>query len=58
MAQIMRQTDNPTLTVYDFAHSLPLGGAGRDFPFAEDESEGISHSPLVFLGSQISTLIE
>ena len=27
----------PMLTVYDIAHSLPLGGAGRDFPFTEDE---------------------
>ena len=24
--------------VYDVAHSLPLGGAGRDFPFTEDET--------------------
>jgi hypothetical protein len=24
------------LAVYDVAHSLPLGGAGRDFPFTED----------------------
>jgi hypothetical protein len=24
--------------VYDFAHSLPLGGAGREFPFTEDET--------------------
>ena len=27
----------PTLAVYDAAHSFPLGGAGRDFPFSEDE---------------------
>ena len=29
----------PTLAVYDVAHSLPLGGVGRDFPFTEDESQ-------------------
>ena len=28
----------PTLAVYDDAHSLPLGGAGRGFPFTEDET--------------------
>ena len=28
----------PTLAVYDVAQSLPLGGAGRDFPFTEDET--------------------
>ena len=30
----------PTLAVYDVAHSLPLGGVGRDFPFIEDETQG------------------
>ena len=28
----------PMLAVYDLAHSLPLGGVGRDFPFIEDET--------------------
>ena len=26
-----------TLAVYDVVHSLPIGGVGRGFPFAEDE---------------------
>jgi hypothetical protein len=28
----------PTLAVYAVADSLPLGGAGRGFPFTEDET--------------------
>ena len=28
----------PTLAVYDVAHSLPLAGVDRDFPFTEDET--------------------
>ena len=28
----------PTLSIYDFAHSLPLGGVDRDFLFTEDET--------------------
>jgi hypothetical protein len=31
----------PMLAVYD-VHSLPLGGAGRDFPFTEDEYSDIN----------------
>ena len=29
----------PTLAVYDVSQSLPLGGAVRDFPFTEDETQ-------------------
>ena len=28
---------SPTLAVYNVAHYLPLGGAGKGFPFTEDE---------------------
>ena len=38
----------PTLAVYDVAHSLPLGGAGRGFPFTEDETRSISHTSGTF----------
>jgi hypothetical protein len=29
----------PMLAIYDIAHSLPLGGVGRFFPFTEDETQ-------------------
>ena len=31
-------TSPPMLAVYDVVHSLPEGGAGRGFPFTEDET--------------------
>ena len=42
----------PTLAVYDVAHSLPLGGADRGFPFTEDEKAfliPLSYSYFYFL---------
>ena len=47
----------PMLAIYDIAHSLPLRGSGRDFPFTEDETRGISHTCLVLLESYNITLI-
>ena len=29
----------PTLAFYDVAHSVPLGGVGRDFPFTKNETQ-------------------
>ena len=40
----------PTLALYDFAHSLPLGGVGSVFPFIEDETKGISQVRLESCG--------
>ena len=37
------------LAVCDVAHALPLGGVDRDFPFTEDETEGISHTSLEYI---------
>ena len=37
------------LAVYGVAHSLPLGGVDKEFPFIEDEIKGISHTFLVLL---------
>jgi hypothetical protein len=34
----------PTLAVYDVAHCHPLGGADRDFPFNEEETQRLSES--------------
>ena len=37
--------------MYDVAHSLPLGGAGRKFPSLRMRLKGISHTSLVLLES-------
>ena len=42
-----------TLAVYGLAHSLPLGGVDRDFPFTEMRSEGIYQTSLVLVDSTL-----
>ena len=37
----------PNISVYNVAHSIPLGGAGRGFPLLRMRREGISHISLV-----------
>ena len=44
----------PTLAVYDVAHSLPLGGAGRGSPSLRMRPEGISHTSGTLEGSPVS----
>ena len=46
------------LAVYDIAHSLPVGGADRDFPSQRMRPKRISHTSLMLLESDVKCIFK